>query len=78
MLMSVPLTVEDVNMIVSIQWEVLSASVLVDMLCNQTDYIADVRVHNYSDASEASVYHVKILFSFYLLGRLTEEIANTV
>ena len=37
MLMSVPLTTEDVNMTVSIQWEVSSAGVLVDMLCNQMD-----------------------------------------
>ena len=37
MLMSVPLIMEDVNMTVSIQWEVLCAGVLVDMLCNQMD-----------------------------------------
>ena len=37
MLMSVPLTMEDVNMAVPIQWEVLCAGVLVGMLWNQMD-----------------------------------------
>ena len=37
MLMSVPLTMEDVNMTVPIQWEVSCAAVLVGLLCNQMD-----------------------------------------